>query len=866
MEITLASVIAQGIKLTPMMEQYSQVKILYPGVIVLFRMGDFYEMFFEDARESARLLNISLTHRGKLGDHPIPMAGIPHHAASTYIDRLTQMGLKVVICEQIEDPKEAIGIVKRAVTQIVSPALPFDLDKIQQTDSRFIAVAFKTQTYFLVLLDYTTGDFIGMELKDEQEFIEKLYLYHPQEFISSLGQWDHEPVVKQTLQNINLLETHLSTDYFNPEYQTHLLSEFIPHFEKDKILSLTPTFLNPLSALAYYVSSTQKRDFFSHLRPFKIINYDELMKVSFPTLRGLEILPRDKENYKDSLIGFMDKTQSAMGSRALKHLFLTPSRSAKEIERRLSIIESLLEHSDLLEFVRQEMKQTWDMDRIICKISNGKTSPSDLLNLSKTIQTFFKIEHSLNEKIENLFPLLNNKVKEELLTLAQTILLTINQEPGASTDKGNLINPGVHQERDELAHFHQHSANELIRLENKYRTETGIHNLKIKSNNISGYFIEVSLSHLKKVPETFKRRQTLVNNERFITDELEKFEQKVLRAEERLRKVEMSLFLDFIQKCQNFSTLILDVAKRLSLIDVYASLSWVAKSENFSRPKIVTEQKIQVTGAWHPLIRAQIKNRFVTHNLELNDKNSFALITGPNMAGKTTVMREMAIIQFLTQIGSFVPATSAVVSPKDYIFSRLGASDDIIRGQSTFMVEMSETSEILRHASINSLIVLDEIGRGTSTYDGLAIAWSLVEHFVLNLKSLTLFATHYHELIDLVESLPHAHNYTVRTEQKNGKVHFLYDLVPHGATQSFGIHVAEMAGLPKSIIERSKSLLKDFEKSHHQNQNDQQLSLFEIRDTGSKSQLEEHLKNLDLNHLTPLQALLKLSELKDQLH
>jgi DNA mismatch repair protein MutS len=859
MEWTLAQVIDGGVKLTPMMEQYSQVKKLYPNVLVLFRMGDFYEVFFEDARSCAKLLNISLTHRGKLGDIPIPMAGIPHHAASTYIDRLTQMGQKVVICDQVEDPKEAKGIVKRAVTQVVSPGMPYDLDRIMSSESRFIACAYKSNSYYLVLLDYTTGDFLGLELKDEASLIEKIQLYSPYEFVSSLGQWDDTEFL-DFLQKSSILHTHLSQESFEPKFQKNLISKFIPHFERDKMLASLPDFLIPLSGLSTYVISTQQKEIFTHLRPFRILNLQESMKVSFATLRGLEIFPRDKDAYNYSLLGFMDHTQSSMGSRALKQIFQSPLRSKKEMEKRFDLLEALIKDQAVLEKIRQEFKETWDMDRIMCKISTGKVNASDLLNLAKTLSTFARLEKLLASSFGDFFPPLGSKISTELKTWSTEVLKTINPEPGASYDKGNLVLLGVNSERDKLANFHSHVASELLDLETRYRSETGINNLKIKSNNISGYFIEVSLSHLKKVPSHFKRTQTLVNNERYVTQELETFERKVVSAEDKLRKVEKEIFDVLVGTASSLSAVLLDVAKRLSHIDVFASLAWVARLENFVRPSLVTEKKTAVTGAWHPLIRKQIKDQFVSHNLSLDEKCTFGLITGPNMAGKTTVMREIAIIQFLAQIGSFVPAHSAELSIKDYLFSRLGASDDIIRGQSTFMVEMSETAEILRHASSESLIVLDEIGRGTSTYDGLAIAWSLVEYFVKELKALTLFATHYHELIELVDSLDHAQNFTVRTEQRNGKVHFLYDLVPHGATQSFGVHVAELAGLPNSVLKRSRELLRKFEK--HQSFNDSQLTLFD-QPAVESSLVENELKALDLNQLTPLQALNQLSKLRD---
>ncbi|MBA2404227.1 MAG: DNA mismatch repair protein MutS, partial [Bdellovibrionales bacterium] len=434
--------------------------------------------------------------------------------------------------------------------------------------------------------------------------------------------------------------------------------------------------------------------------------------------------------------------------------------------------------------------------------------------------------------------------------------------------------PGASKERDRLASLSDSAADELLKLETKYRSATGIGNLKIKHNNISGYFIEVSNSHINKVPKTFQRRQTLVNNERYVTVELEAFEKDITSALDKLIKLEKEIFIGLTAQLADHGALILDVAKRFAQMDVFQSLAWVCFQENFIRPTLHAEKKIvDIQGAWHPLIRANIRDSFVTHNIALNEKCFFGLITGPNMAGKTTVMRETAIIQYLAQLGCFVPAAKAELGVCDYLFSRLGASDDIIRGQSTFMVEMAETAEILRHASEKSLIILDEIGRGTSTYDGLSIAWSLVEHFIKKLKALTLFATHYHELIALVESLPEAKNLTVRTEQKNGKVQFLYELIEQGATQSFGIHVAELAGLPKDVLKRSKEILKELEKNQNSSSLDlvdrisfgnDQLNMFSVVPSIPEhlTGLEEDLKNLDILNLTPMQALQKLHDMK----
>ncbi|MFA7614009.1 MAG: DNA mismatch repair protein MutS, partial [Candidatus Caldatribacteriota bacterium] len=844
---------------------------------------DFYELFFEDARLAAKLLNISLTVRGKLGDYPIPMAGIPHHAAATYVDRISSLGRKVVICEQVEDPKAAKGIVKRAVTQIVSPGMPYDLDKGTNAENKFIASAVESEKGFLlVLLDFTTGDFYGVNFKSIDELCEKLMMTRPKEFISYLGQWDQYPILEETLLHLDVLKTHLSAEYFETKHTGFYTQKLIPTYERDGIIAQTAEILSPLGAISYYVSSTQSLEKISHLRPFRIVNNEESMKVTYATLRGLEIFPRSRETEAQSLLGFMDKTKTSMGARHLRHFFQNPLGNREAIEKRQDLIGSLISKPAFMKEIRSLLDEVRDIDRIMAKISTSKAVAGDLLNLARALDIYKEIDTSLQKEKFSFFATLPKKDEEFLSTLSKTIFTTISDEMGAHQDKGNLIKPGASKERDRLAALSSSATEEILKLEAKYRAETGIGNLKIKHNNVSGYFIEVSNSHLSKVPSHFMRRQTLVNNERYVTTELEEFEKEVTTALDKLVKLEKEIFDSICNEISAKSFLVLDIAKRLAQIDVFCSLAWISLQENFERPEFKDEKIISIKGAWHPLIKANITESFITHDIHLDSNCYFGLITGPNMAGKTTVMREVAIIQYLAQLGCFVPAQTATIGICDYLFSRLGASDDIIRGQSTFMVEMSETAEILRHSSDRSLIILDEIGRGTSTYDGLSIAWALVEHLVKNLKPITLFATHYHELIDLVDSLPEAKNFTVRTEQKDGKVQFMYELIEQGATQSFGIHVAELAGLPQAVLKRSREILHNLEDKQQGSREilselssngatSGQLDFFGINEVVKEPipehllKLEEELKQLDVMRMTPLDALNKLASLVESI-
>lgn len=873
--LDLDEIIKRGVKLTPMMEQYYQIKKEYPGILLMFRMGDFYELFFDDAKKAAKILNISLTHRGKLGGYPIPMSGIPHHAASSYVDKITSQGEKVAICEQIEDPKAAKGIVKRAVTQVVSPGMPFNLDKSESIGHSYMACAFKYgKKYFLVFVDYTTGDFFAHNLKSTYEIIEKLALFKPKEIITFTDQWAKEEHLTNYLESTSILVTKLSKEYFKEKYTQIYIEKLIPTYKRDEVIKMHEGILSPIGALSYYICSTQSLESITHMRPFQMINSQDDLKVTYPTLVGLEILPKSIETYKDSLLGFMDATKTSMGTRKLRSIFVNPLRDLKIIKKRQDTIEYLSSDYKRLRETRELLNQIRDLERILAKVSSNKANGADLINLAAGNEKYLLLLKSLTKFPKAVLSSINSAELKELKSLQDEIQNTINEEIGSALDKGNLIKEGAHKQRDRLAKLSDNAAEALLDLEANYRQKTGISNLKIKSNNVAGYFIEVSKSHVKKVPKDFIRRQTLVNSERYQSPELADFEKEIITAREKLLKLEREIFDALIEKIKKLSHLWLKVADNIAFIDAFQSLSWVCLQNEFTRPQIQTKKLINITQGHHPLIKKNVKERFVAHNIKLDDNHYFGLITGPNMAGKTTVMREVAIIQFLTQIGCFVPAEKAQVSLVDYIFSRLGASDDIIKGQSTFMVEMAETAEIIRHATSHSLIILDEIGRGTSTYDGLSIAWSLVEYFVNKTKALTLFSTHYHELIELVETLKGAKNLTVKTVNENGNVQFLYQLIEEGATQSFGIHVAKLAGLPNEILNRSGEILSQLEKTESNslsattNYPSNQLDMFsstpQIVYEDTSSPLIEELNLLDPFNMTPLEAIKKLHELKEQ--
>lgn len=889
---TLKEIVDRGIKLTPMMEQYYSVKKEYPDTLVLFRMGDFYELFFEDARRISELLNITLTHRGKLGDLPIPMAGIPHHAASNYIDRLTSQGLKVVICEQIENPKDAVGIVKRAVTQIASPAMPYDIERSDASEHNYLSCAFlyknqdKKEKYLALFLDFTTGDFEGISCASSTDLIECLEHFNPKEFVTYFGQWPKEEKIDNYLKKKNILKTYLRPEYFDSKNTEIYIEKAIPYFKKDKYLKMLPFAYAPIGALTYYVFSTQGENTLKHLKPFRLHSEKNQMRMAHSTYLSLEMLPKSKEDESHSLFAFMNHTVTPSGEREFRLFFQNPLCDLAEILRRQNCIKFFHDNLATSEDIILKLKRTRDIQRLLAKISTNRSSSQDLIGLSNTIKLYYQIIEDLQKKSpsKDLWACLsvlevNKEEKSQLLQNSKKALASLNDELGASLEKGNLIKFGVNKERDRLWKLCQNTEEELANLEQQYRKKSGISKLKIKSNNINGLFIEITKSHGDKVPESFKRFQTLVNAERFTTPDLEEFEKELMFSKDKLHKVESDIFSSLMSDLLIHSKVLQQMSWSLAHIDIFLSLAKVSRLENFTCPQFQEKKIIHLENCWHPLIKLKSHQQFIPHQIHLDQKNYFALITGPNMAGKTTVMREIAICQALAQIGSFIPAEKAILSLCDSLFCRIGASDDIARGQSTFMVEMSETSEIIRHATEKSLVILDELGRGTSTYDGLSLAWALTEQFVHKVKCLTLFATHYHELIEVVDKLPNAKNFSVETKVDKDEVHFLYRFIEGGVGQSYGIFVAKLAGIPPHILTRANQLLSGLENKQDDPKNipeaevsgeeSGQLDLFShIKKTQDPKKCSEqalivkYLKKIDINHLTPLEALLKLNELK----
>ena len=867
-QATFQDLVSHRFQATPIMKQYYKIKKNYKDHLLLFRMGDFYEVFFEDAFCVSKILNITLTQRGKVGERPIPMAGIPHHSAANYLDRLTDAGLKAAVCEQVQDAREARGIVERAVTQVVSPGIPFDLDQSDAREHYYIAAAIQhEQQFFLTVIDFTTGEFNGMRLPYRQQFIETLKAYNPKELLTFPGQWKSFPEISP------LPQTHMAPEYFDSRH-THIhIEKIIPGYRQDKILSLSPETLSPIGALAYYLNSTRPFEEFPnkyfHLSPFRMLSEEGRMKVTLNTLVGLEILPSKKEKYAYSLLGMLDKCKTGMGSRVLKRMVLYPLNDLTAIENRQNLVNFFISDDSRLNTMRTIMEEVRDLERILAKTASGKIHAGDLHNMNRTIRAWESLP--LTDLPTGVLNTLDEESRQNLITLADHIEKYINDEPGACLEKGNLIKPGADSRRDKLARIADNIQNELGKLEESYRLLTDIPKLKIKSNNVSGYFIEVGKSHIHKIPSDFVRWQTLTNSERYTCKKLSIFEEELNTSREKLNALEREIMEQQIRMVERTSRDIQALASFLGHLDAWLSLAFVSRQENFIRPHILPDnnrREITYKGLRHPLLQNLNRDEFVSHNIELAEPVLFGLITGPNMAGKTTVMREIALAQVLAQMGCFVPAESARISLCDHLFSRLGASDDILRGQSTFMVEMSETAEILRHATDKSLIVLDEIGRGTSTYDGLSIAWALTEYLVKEVRSLTLFATHYHELIEQVDSLAGAKNFTVETYNDGGDIKFLYRLIEGGAAQSFGIHVAKLAGIPVPLLDRAKCILQSLESNECRIPSNLPLTSDDkdFPQDRELKQIANFLQEMEPLQMTPIQALGKLEEFKQMLN
>ena len=847
-------------RLTPMFRQYLEIKNRYPDAILFFRLGDFYEMFFEDAEVASRILDIALTSRDKGAKEKVPMCGVPAANAAPYINRLVEAGYKVAICEQVEDPRQAKGLVKREVIRVITPGLNVDQDSLTAKDYHFLAAISQGKRLGLALLDLSTGEFWATELTEEEELLSELFRREPKEILipEELKESSLLHRVKEILPTIFVSpRPGLS---FEPKRAEGLLKEHYQVLDLSAFgLNRAKEALSCAGALLEYVKETQKMAL-EHLSPVKFYHLSRYLVIDEATKRNLELLRNNLDGTKKgSLLWVLDQTLTPMGGRLLKHWLLYPLRDLEGICARHRAVEFLLEHYHLRQDLRAELKKVSDLERLAGRCAMRLANPRDLLALRDSLRALPKIHEALSNQVPGLLEELRQQI-HDLSDLAEKIEHTLREEAPVNIKEGGLIKEGVHPELDELRRLKTDGLSFLSELEARERKRTGIPNLKVGYNRIFGYYIEVSKSHLKKVPPDYIRKQTLVGGERFITQELKEFEAKVLSADERLKELEYQLFVELREEVAGKTRELKETAKALATLDVLAALAEVAAENGYVRPEMTAERVIEIREGRHPVVEKTLPTgQFVPNDIRLDDEeNIILIITGPNMAGKSTILRQTALITLMAHMGSFVPAEYARIGLCDRIFTRVGASDQLSRGRSTFMVEMTECAHILHQATKQSLVVLDEIGRGTSTFDGLSIAWAVAEYLVKR-RVRTLFATHYHELTELARENAGVKNYNVAVKEWEDSIVFLYRLLPGPVNESYGIQVAALAGLPKEVVKRAKEILARLEQKPDLSPRQKQLALPLFQSDGK---LKQKLQALDPNRMTPLEALECLFELK----
>ena len=861
--------------LSQMMQHYLSMKEKYKDCIVFYRLGDFYEMFFEDAVNVSAMLELTLTGRDCGLEERAPMCGIPYHAADTYIAKLVALGQKVAICDQISDPKAAgRGLVERDVVRIVSAGTLTEETMLDDKSNNYIACLFKSEDGVSVAwTDITTGEFCA------------------QEFIGGTSVEDAiGHVIKLSVAEIICNEDMLLVSKNFKEVKHNLLPAFscyvpwafnVKHAEKNLLeqfgaVSLAPygiagkeNIIAASGALIEYLRETQKHAL-SNINTVKVINLDKYMVLDSTAVRNLELVRNNAENKKfGSLLWVLDKTQTSMGARMLNRMVLAPLKDAEEINYRLDGVEEFVNSSIVRVGVAETLQNVKDVERIAGKISNGNLMPKDCVALATSLSLLpslkFQLTGLTSQAVQDIVDGL-----PDVSALAELLTVAIDPNPPASLKDGGYIREGFNEELDELRRIKTHGKEILREIEARERERTGIKVLKVGYNRVFGYYIEVSNSFKDKVPEEYIRRQTLTTGERFITEELKELEDKILNSTEKALRLEEILYNRILEVLSQEISKLQKIANSLALLDCLTALATVAKERRYARPKMkASGEALRITDGRHPVVEAISKERFVPNDAVLdNDENRCAIITGPNMAGKSTYMRQVALIVLMAHVGSFVPAKAAEIPLTDRIFTRVGASDNLIFDQSTFMVEMTEVATILLHATKDSLLILDEVGRGTSTYDGLSIAWSVIEYLTKNIGAKTLFSTHYHELTELENSLEGVKNYKVTVKELNGAVVFLRKIARGGANRSFGIEVAALAGVPKEITHRAKGILKALEKNDLAKGKMQ--SQLEIPDDEEKqarelTEVERILADIDVNTISPMQALMLLGDLKEKL-
>ncbi len=876
-------------ELTPMMQQYMETKKEYQDCILFYRLGDFYEMFFDDALTASKELEITLTGKNCGLEERAPMCGVPFHAVDGYLNRLVSKGYKVAICEQMEDPSTAKGLVKRDVVRIVTPGTNLDVQALDETKNNYImCVVYITDRYGLSVADVTTGEYVVTELSDTEKLFDEIYKFMPSELICNESFYMSGMDLDLLKEKLGITLYSLDSWYFDDKIcQRTLMDHF--HVKELEGLGLRDYDCGMIAAgaLLKYLLETQKRDL-SHITRLSIYATGKYMLLDSSTRRNLELSETLREKQKrGSLLWVIDKTKTAMGARLLRKFIEQPLIDRQEIERRLDTVEELKNNAISREELREYLSSIYDLERLVCKITYQSANPRDLIAFERSLKMLPHIKYILKEMKSPLLQELHDGL-DTLEDLCELVENAVREEPPIAMREGGIIKEGYNEEVDRLRSAKSDGKEWLAKLEANEREKTGIKNLKIRFNKVFGYYLEVTNSFKNLVPEYYTRKQTLANAERYIIPELKELEDTILGAEDRLYALEYQLYCEVRDKIGTEILRIQSSAQAVAQLDAFSSLALVAERNRYVRPGINEKGIIDIKDGRHPVVERMIPNdMFIANDTYLNDKKKrISVITGPNMAGKSTYMRQTALIVLMAQIGSFVPASSADIGLVDRIFTRVGASDDLASGQSTFMVEMTEVANILRNATSKSLLILDEIGRGTSTFDGLSIAWAVIEHISSSklLGAKTLFATHYHELTELEGKINNVNNYCIAVKEKGDDIIFLRKIVKGGADKSYGIQVARLAGVPDTVIERAKEIveelvqaditdkIKDIASHGHEQQavkpkhyDEVDLAQMSLFDTVKDDDVIEEIKGLDLGNLTPIDALNTLYQLQNKL-
>lgn len=853
---------------TPLIRQYNAIKQKHPDALLLFRVGDFYETFGEDAVKTSQILNIVLTNRNNGGERT-ELAGFPHHSLNTYLPKLVKAGQRVAICDQLEDPKTTKKIVKRGVTELVTPGVALNDEVLKSKSNNFLcALHFDKTNIGVAFLDISTGEFFTSE--GTKDYVDKLLQnFSPSEVLVSKS---HKTTVKENFtQDLHLfyLENWLfkidyANDTLNAHFETTSLKGFgIEHLESGIIAA---------GAVMYYLSET-RHDKLQHINTISRISEDAYVWMDRFTIRNLELYNGNAQQ-SVTLLDVIDKTISAMGSRMLKRWLSLPLKQKDKIEERLNAVEYLNSHHGLLQNIQQQLKKISDLERLISKIATQKVNPRELLQLKDSLDAIIPIKKELSQQNNESLKVLADNIHTCDL-LREKINACIQDEAPVLINKGNVIAKGFHEELDELRNLAFSGKDYLDEMLKRETKRTGISKLKIGNNNVFGYYLEVRHSNKDKVPKDWIRKQTLVNAERYITEELKTYEAKILSAEEKISVLEAEIYNNLVTWCQDYIRPVQQNAAVVAKLDVLSGFAQLALEDQYVKPLIQEDYSLNIKGGRHPVIEKQLPEgeAYIANDVYLDrEEQQIIMITGPNMSGKSALLRQTAIIVLLAQMGCFVPASSAEIGIIDKIFTRVGASDNISMGESTFMVEMNETASILNNISERSLVLLDEIGRGTSTYDGVSIAWAITEYLHEHpSRAKSLFATHYHELNEMTHTFERIKNYNVSVKEYENKILFLRTLKPGGSAHSFGIHVAKMAGMPQHVVHKAEKILKKLEESRATEdrtdklkqvaKEDAQLSFFQLDDPILED-IKQEILDLDINTLTPVEALMKLNEIK----